>query len=205
MALPKEKCKEVVKLYYESFSPITVIRLMQRSLRLDKVTVWANLSSSGIIGLFFFEDENSDVETINGSRYLVILKKRFVPELKRRGVDFKSIFSSKMVLRHTLQTKLFSWLEKNIWHELFVLEDSQCMTPHSSDLSPFFRWLYLKDRVYSPSPSSSEELKAAIRREFETFRHILNRHQKLQETSRRRFATERTSSRAPVVNLNIFC
>ena len=37
-----------------------------------------------------------------------------------------------------------------------------------SDLSPldFFLWGYLKDRVYKPSPQTTEELKLVIKREI---------------------------------------
>lgn len=40
--------------------------------------------------------------------------------------------------------------------------------PRSPDLNPldFFLWGYLKDRVYSPSPKTTEDLKTAITREM---------------------------------------
>ena len=60
---------------------------MERSLHSDKVTVWAALSSSGIIGPFFFEEDNGKTETINSARYLELLKKKFVPALRQRGAN----------------------------------------------------------------------------------------------------------------------
>ena len=63
----------------------------ERSLHSEKVNVWVALSSSSIIGPFFFEYENGEVETINSSRYLDLLKKKFVPALRRKGMDLNTL------------------------------------------------------------------------------------------------------------------
>lgn len=137
---------------------------LERSLHSDKVTVWAALSSSGIIGPFFFEDENGDAETINSERYLELLKTKFVPALRRRGADFKTVwFQQDGATPHTSR-EVLTWLEKTFGTQYISYRTDNVWPPHSPDLSPldFFLWGYLKDRVYNPAPKTTEELKAAI-------------------------------------------
>ena len=50
----------------------------------EKVTVWAALSSSGIIGSLFFEAEG-ETQTVNSDRYLKLLLNKFLPALQRRA------------------------------------------------------------------------------------------------------------------------
>jgi hypothetical protein len=141
---------------------------IERSLYSQKLTVWAAMSSSGIIGPFFFEDENGDVETINSARYLNVLKRKFVPALRRKGADFNSIwFQQDGATPHT-SGEVISWLEKTFGTHFISYRTDNVWPPHSPDLSPldFFLWGYLKDRVYSPAPTSLEELKVTIRREI---------------------------------------
>ena len=52
---------------------------LEKQLHSKKVTVWAALSSHGIVGPFLFEDEDGVVETINSMRYLNVLKGKFIP------------------------------------------------------------------------------------------------------------------------------
>jgi hypothetical protein len=57
----------------------------------EKITVWAAMSSKGIIRPFFFEDETDETQTVNNTRYLELLKKKFLPCLVRRGFNPKDI------------------------------------------------------------------------------------------------------------------
>ena len=54
---------------------------LEKPLHSKKVTVWAALSSQGIIGPFFYEDENGETATVNSDRYLKLLKTTFLPAL----------------------------------------------------------------------------------------------------------------------------
>lgn len=140
----------------------------ERSLHSEKVTVWAALSSSGIIGPFFFEDEDGEVETINSSRYLDLLKKKFVPALRRKGMDLNTLwFQQDGATPHTSR-EVLSWLERRFGTNFISYRTDTVWPPHSPDLSPldFFLWGYLKDRVYSPAPASLEDLKISIKREI---------------------------------------
>ena len=59
---------------------------LEKPLHSDKVTVWAALSSTGVIGPFFFESDG-ETTTINSERYLTLLKNKFLPALRRRDID----------------------------------------------------------------------------------------------------------------------
>lgn len=60
---------------------------LEKPLHGDKVTVWAALSSDGIIGPFFYENEDGDTVTVNSERYIKLMKSKFLPTLRRRGID----------------------------------------------------------------------------------------------------------------------
>ena len=64
---------------------------IEKPLHCEKVTVWAALSVNGFIGPFFFEDDEGNVETINNDPYLTLLKRKFVPVLKRKGANIDRI------------------------------------------------------------------------------------------------------------------
>ena len=52
---------------------------LEKPLHGDKVTVWVALSSEGIIGPFFYEDDNGDTANVNSERYLKLMNAKFIP------------------------------------------------------------------------------------------------------------------------------
>ena len=58
----------------------------------EKITVWAALSTNGIIGPFYFEDTDGNTKTKNSVGYLTLLKCKFLPALRRRGVDVTQVW-----------------------------------------------------------------------------------------------------------------
>ena len=81
--------------------------------------------SSGIIGPFFFEDENGDVETVNGARYLDIVK-RFVRVLRRRGTDFNTIWFQQDGATPHISGEKILWLEKTFGTKLISYRKANC-------------------------------------------------------------------------------
>jgi hypothetical protein len=141
---------------------------MERSLHSDKLEVWETLSSLGMFGPFFFEDENCDTETINSVSYMGILKKKFLPALRRRGANFNTVwFQQDGATPHTSRD-VIAWLQKTFGKHCISYRTDNVWPPHSPDLSPldFFLMGYLKDKVYNPAQPSLEELKTAIRCEI---------------------------------------
>ena len=128
--------------------------------------MWAALSSSGIIGPFFFEAEG-ETETVNSDRYLKLrLKNKFLPALQRKGVHIADVwFQQDGAAPHAAQVVL-SWLEKTFGDRFISFKTEKVWPPHSPDLNPldFFLWVYLKEKVYIPKPETLVELKSAIRR-----------------------------------------
>ncbi len=126
---------------------------LEKPLHDKKVTVWATISSAGIIGPFFFEDESGDAATINSDRYLKMLKTKFMPALRRKcnnDIDvvwYQQDGATPHTARHVL-----AWLEKVFGEQFVSFRTEREWPPHSPDLSPldFFLWGYLKYRVYSP-------------------------------------------------------
>ncbi|XP_053382297.1 uncharacterized protein LOC128549521 [Mercenaria mercenaria] len=150
----------------------------EKPLHSQKVTVWAAMSASGILGPFFYE-ENGECCTVIANRYLKILQNKFIPELIRKGTVIERCwFQQDGATPHTANDVL-KWLEQTFGTRLISLKTEKVWPPYSPDLSPldFHLWGYLKDNVYYPKPTSIRELKAAIRRDKKHFkRHMCQRH-----------------------------
>lgn len=140
----------------------------ERPLHSSKITVWAALSSTGIIGPFFYE-EDGETTTVTSQRYLTILKTKFLPKLRRRYVEMNNVwFQQDGATPHTAKIVL-EWLAEKFGEHFISLRSNIEWPPHSPDLNPldFFLWGYLKDRVYSPPPQDTSALKMSIRREIQ--------------------------------------
>ena len=59
---------------------------LQRSLHSVKCTAWVAIAKHGIIGPFWFEDDNERSVTINTERYVQVLGKFWTALGRRRGV-----------------------------------------------------------------------------------------------------------------------
>ena len=145
---------------------------LEKSLHSEKVTVWAALSKDGIIGPFFFEDQDGHAETINSERYLCILNKKFVPALRTKGLSVDHIwFQQDGATPHT-SSAVLDWINETFEDRVVSLKAQYAWHLHSPDLSPldFYLWGFLQDPVYKPSPTTLKELNANIRREIRVSR-----------------------------------
>ena len=59
---------------------------LQRTLHSAKCTAWVAISKHGIIGPFWFEDDNEQSVTINTERYVQVFDKFWTALGRRRGV-----------------------------------------------------------------------------------------------------------------------
>ena len=140
---------------------------LEKPLHDDKVTAWAAMSSTGVIGSFFYEI-NGETASVNSDRYLTLLKNKFLPALRRKGVDINSIwFQQDGAAPHTA-VQVLNWLRETFGNNFISFKSDRVWPPHSPDLNPldFFMWGHLKDYVYEPKPENLEQLKSAIRREM---------------------------------------
>ena len=68
----------------------------------EKVMVWCAMTSTSILGPFFFE------ETVNGERYLDMLKRFYIPRAKRQGNLDQVVFQQDGASVHVAgQVKVF--------------------------------------------------------------------------------------------------
>ena len=136
----------------------------QRPLHSVKCTAWVAISTHGIIGPFWFEDDDELPLTVNTERYIQVLRKFWVALGRRRGIDRAlQWFQQDGATPHTSNESL-EWLQQRFDDRLISRRCNPEWSPHSPDLNPpdFYLWGYLKDRVYEHNPQTIPDLKAAI-------------------------------------------
>lgn len=124
------------------------------------VTVWAAISSQGIIGPFFFDD------TVNGENYLDMLKTQFWPTVRRpRNVYFQQDGAPP---HYSLAVR--NWLDQKFPGRWFGRRGPIEWPARSPDMTPpdFFLWGVMKDLVYRERPGTMDDLKQTIRDKFAT-------------------------------------
>ncbi|XP_050342348.1 uncharacterized protein LOC126768367 [Nymphalis io] len=141
----------------------------QKPLHSPKVTVWAALSASGIIGPYFYEDQRSRPVTVNTQRYIAMLQNFFAPALQDySGFNQRTWFQQDGATCHTSNDSIAAVRE--IFGQKVISKRGDInWPPRSPDLSPmdFFLWGYLKSKVFNNNPQSIEELKENIREEIQ--------------------------------------
>ena len=133
-----------------------------------KCSAWVAISKDGIIGPYWFEDENERAQTVNKERYVAVLRKVWASLRRRRGTDrddqwFQQDVTTPNTHTHTHQiTHLTGW--ERFQERLISRKCDVEWAPHSPALNPpdFYLWGYLKDHVYQNNPQTIGELKAAI-------------------------------------------
>jgi hypothetical protein len=93
-------CGFVNKQNFRYWSATNPIELHERPLHSSKVTVWRAISSSGIIGPYFFEDERERAVTVTGPLYVHMLEDFLGPELARHPVTEETFFQQDGATRH---------------------------------------------------------------------------------------------------------
>lgn len=139
--------------------------LHQRPLHSPKVTVWCAMSSIGIIGPHFFEEDGSTV-TVNSVRYCDMLENFLRPRMEEFGREYDTEdfwFQQDGATAHTARRSR-EVLQEMFPGRLISLRGDVPWPPCSPDLSPcdFFLWGYLKAAVYRVRPRTLEALKEAI-------------------------------------------
>ncbi|GFV06829.1 transposase [Trichonephila clavipes] len=82
----------------------------------EKLTVWCALWTGGIIGPYFFKNDEGHNVTVNGDRYRAMITNFFIPELNNHDV-FRSCGSNKMAqqsLVYADKPQTLDHLEDNI-------------------------------------------------------------------------------------------
>lgn len=140
--------------------------LEETSLHPQKITVWCGFHAGGVIGPFFFVDENNRHVTVNGDRYRGMLQRYFFDQL--HGLDINDMwFQQDGATSHTAGVTI-DLLQSKFGERVISRNGPVEWPPRSCDLTPldFFLWGYVKSLVYANKPASLEELRANIEREI---------------------------------------
>lgn len=149
------------------WAPENPRQIHERPLHSQRVTVWCAIASFGIIGPYFFEDENGANVTVNSARYMRMLNTFLRPQLRRRRLDMANVyFQQDGATAHTARDSM-RLVQRMFPGKVISRFGDIPWPPRSPDLSPcdFFLWGHLKAQVYTHQPRSLIELKEAIKEE----------------------------------------
>jgi hypothetical protein len=151
----------VNKQNFHYWSATNPIKLHERPLHSSKVIVWCAISSFGIIGPYFFEDERERAVSVTGLHYIHMLENFLSPELVCHPVTKETFFQQDGTTSHTTRDSMAA--VRNLFPNHVISRYGDITWPaRSSDLSAcdFFHWEYLKSQVLkAPAPHRVKELK----------------------------------------------
>jgi hypothetical protein len=135
-----------------------------------KLTVWCGLHAGGIIGPYFFRNEEGAAVTVNGERYRAMLTEFLFPEINQLNID-DIWFQQDGATCHT--ARLTIDLLQNQFGDNFLSRSGPVnWPPRSCDLTPldYFLWGYVKSLVYTDKPATLEALEANIQATIDAIR-----------------------------------
>ncbi|GFW30287.1 putative transposase [Trichonephila clavipes] len=130
----------------------------------EKLTVWCALWSGGIIGPYFFKNDEGHSVTVNGDRYRAMITNFFSPELNNHDVQ-ELWFQQDGATCHTARATI-DLLKDTFGDRLISRFGPVNRPPRSCDLTPldYFLWGYVKSLVYAEKPQTPDLLEDNIRR-----------------------------------------
>ncbi|GFV66285.1 transposable element Tcb1 transposase [Trichonephila clavipes] len=133
----------------------------------EKLTVWCALWAGGIIGPYFFKNDEGHNVTVNGDRYRAMITNFFIPELNNHDIQelwFQQDGSTCHTARATID------LLKDMFGDRLISRFGPVnWPPRSYDLTPldYFLWVHwsnVKSLVYADKPQTLDHLEDNIRR-----------------------------------------
>ncbi|GFV34231.1 uncharacterized protein TNCV_1154061, partial [Trichonephila clavipes] len=130
----------------------------------EKLTVWCALWAGGIIGPYFFKNDDGHNVTVNGDRYRALITNFFIPELNNHDVQ-ELWFQQDGATCHTARATI-DLLKDTFGDRLISRFEPVNWPPRSCDLTPldYFLWGYVKSLVYADKPQTLDHLEDNIRR-----------------------------------------
>ncbi|GFV15647.1 uncharacterized protein TNCV_3059921 [Trichonephila clavipes] len=130
----------------------------------EKLTVWCALWVGGIIGPYFFKNDEGHNVTVNGDRYRAMITNLFIPELNNHDVQ-ELWFQQDGTTCHTARATIHL-LKDTFGDHLISRFGPVNWPPRSCDLTPldYFLWGYVKSLVYADRPQTLDHLEDNIRR-----------------------------------------
>ncbi|GFX37897.1 DUF4817 domain-containing protein [Trichonephila clavipes] len=130
----------------------------------EKLTAWCALWAGGIIGPYFFKNDEGHNVTVNGDRYRAMITNFFIPELNNHDVQ-ELWFQQDGATCHTARATI-DLLKDTFGDRLISRFGPVNWPPRSCDLTPldYFLWGYVKSLVYADKPQTLHHLEDSIRR-----------------------------------------
>ncbi|GFS50714.1 putative DD41D transposase [Trichonephila clavipes] len=131
---------------------------------LEKLTVWCALWAGGIIGTYFFKNDEGHNVTVGTWRYRAMITNFFIPELNNHDVQ-ELWFQQDGATCHTARATI-DLLKDTFGDRLISRFRHVNWPPRSCDLTPldYFLWGYVKSLVYADKPQTLDHLEDNIRR-----------------------------------------
>jgi hypothetical protein len=108
-------------------------------------TVRSGILAFGVIGPYFFEDETGNSVTMTSDRYVYMVNKFLLPELRRRDIDHATFWFQKYVATALTTRQSMNTLRTVFEHHIISRYGDISWPARSPDLSAcdFFSWGYL--------------------------------------------------------------
>ncbi|GFV27230.1 DUF4817 domain-containing protein [Trichonephila clavipes] len=137
---------------------------VETPLHSEKLTVWCALWAGGIIGPYFFKNDEGHNITVNGDWYRTMITNFFIPELNNHDVQ-ELRFQQDGATCHTARATI-DLLKDTFGDHLISRFGPVNWPPRSCDLTPldYFLWDYVKSLVYADKPQTLDHLEDNIRR-----------------------------------------
>ncbi|GFU14203.1 putative transposable element [Trichonephila clavipes] len=137
---------------------------VETPLHTEKLTVWCALSAGGIIGPYFFKNDEGHKVTVNGDRYRAMITNFFIPELNNHNVQ-ELWFQQDGATCHTARTTI-DLLKDTFGDRLISRFGPVNWPPRSCDLTQlkYFLGGYVKSLFYADMPQTLDHLEDNIRR-----------------------------------------
>ncbi|GFW45651.1 transposable element Tc3 transposase [Trichonephila clavipes] len=137
---------------------------VETPIHLEKLTVWCALWAGGIIGPYFFKNNEGHNVTVNGDRYRAMITIFFIPELNNHDVQ-ELWFQQDGATCHTARATID--LLKDTFVDCLISRFGPVnWPPRSCDLTPlyYFLWGYVKSLVYTDKLQTLDHLEDNIHR-----------------------------------------
>ena len=127
------------------------------------MTVWCAVSSHGVIGPYFFENEERVTMTVTKDRYVEMPQSFVAPALNNFSQLHEAWFQQDGATSHTARQSMAA-VRELFGNRVISRFSDISWPPRSPDLSicDFFLWGYLKNWVYTTRPRTLDELKQRI-------------------------------------------
>ncbi|GFX49291.1 putative transposable element [Trichonephila clavipes] len=129
----------------------------------EKLTVWCALGAGGIIGPYFFKNDEGHNVTVNGDRYRAMITNFFIPELNNYDVQELLFQQDGETSCHTALA-IIDLLKDMFGDRLISRFGPVNWPPRSFDLTPldYFLGGYVKSLVYADKPQTLDHLEDNI-------------------------------------------